>query len=220
MKLTENRLRTIINRVLQEARTQGNLSNHTTMIGSKALKPLSEDMYTERVRYCLDYIDKFEARGWKIIDFVIGLDDTWKDGFIRIHFKVDCTYSVVHVRLAIGLGEFESFDASINSKLKPAVVEVPTGLYDHTVKMNLANYYIGDSLFTTGGYYNFSTSGRNYYLYWEDALKWICNLSEIPPQERPFKDEKTKNSREGKMLKATYGNVTDKQFRNRPEFRG
>ena len=222
MKLTKNKLRTIINRVLQEARTQGNLSNHTTMIGSQQLQPVSEDMYTDQVNYCLDFIDQFEAEGHDILDFVIGLDDTWKDGFIRIHFKVDCTYSVVHVRLAIGLGEYESFDASINSKLKPAVVEVPTGLYDHTVKMNLANYYIGDSLFTSGGYYNYSksVSYRGHYLHWEDALKWICKLSEIPPQERPFKDEKTKNSREGKMLRAVYGNVTDRQFRSRPEFRG
>jgi len=222
MNLTKNKLRTIINRVLQEARTQGNLSDRKTMIGSQPLKPVSEDMYTDQVNYCLDFIDQFEAEGHDILDFIIGLDDTWKNGFIRIHFKVDCTYSVVHVRLSCGLGEYQSFDASIDSVLKPAVVEVPTGLYDHTVKMNLANYYIGDSLFTTGGYYNYdygATYSGSHYRSWEDALKRICQLSEIPPQERPFKDEKTMRSREGKLLRAFYGNVTERQFRSNPKFR-
>lgn len=214
MKLTEARLRSIINKVIQEGRSQGNISNYETMSGRQPLKPVSEDMYTDHVISCLDFIDQFEASGYDIEDFVIGLDDSMRDPYINIYFKVDCTYSLVSASLRCSLGQGEKFDASIRSVTKPMVVEVPDGSYS-TRRLDLGNYYIGREFY--GQYYCYDNTHRGW---WQGALQRICALSEIPPQERPFKDEKTKRSREGKMLRAAYGNVTDRQFRSRPEFNG
>jgi len=209
MKITETNLRLIIKSVLKEARSEESSSNSN-------LVSVSEEEYTPQVLQCLDLIEKFESSGYNIQDFNIGKSRDREE--FEIHFKVDCSHSMVNVYLwsSIDQSYTPPFRASIRSVTKQTIVEVPVGpVPGRTQKMELGRYYLGREWY--GQYYTYDTTNQGS---WVGALKRICALSEIPPQERPFKDAKTKRSREGKVLRAVYGNVTDRQFKNRPEFNG
>lgn len=208
MKLTERKLKSIIRSVLREARTSGDLNN----VG---VTPVSEEEYTPQTFQSLDLVEEFEASGYDIQDFAIGRN---RNGQIEISFKVDCEYSVVSVWLwhdAEG-NSTSPFRVSIRSATKSTVVDVPVGPSgNRTQKMDLGRYYLGREWY--GQYYCYDNTVQGQ---WVSALERICALSEIPPQERPFKDAKTMRSQEGKALRAAFGNVTDRQFKNRPEFKG